>query len=55
MIRLTGFLEVTITAYRQPALVNDMLTSLVNISLTARAGNGVIDVAKKSKKGKKKK
>jgi hypothetical protein len=30
-----------------------MLTSLVNMSLTARAGNGVMSMAKKSKKSKK--
>jgi hypothetical protein len=55
VIRLTRFLEATITAYRQPASVNDMLTPLVNTSLTFRVRNEVIRVAKKSKKSKKKK
>jgi hypothetical protein len=54
VIRLTRLLEAILIAYRQPASVNDMLTRLVNTSLTSRVGNGVIHVAKKSKKSKKK-
>jgi hypothetical protein len=54
VIRLTRLLEAIPTAYRQPTSVNDMLTRLVNTSLTFRVGNGVIHVAKKSKKSKKK-
>ena len=54
MIRLTGLLEATITAYRQPAPVNDMLT-LIGQRIVDRpeSGSGVIRVAKKTKKGKK--
>jgi hypothetical protein len=53
VIRLSRLLEAIITSYRQPAWVNDMLTLVVNTSLTYRTGNGVIHVAKKSKKSKK--
>jgi len=54
VIRLTGLLEATITAYRQPVPVNDMLTlSGQHIIDRSESGSGVTRVAKKSKKGKK--
>jgi hypothetical protein len=55
VIRLTGLFVATITAYRRPAPVNDMLTlpgqHIVDLS---EPGSGVIRVSKKSKKNKKK-
>jgi uncharacterized protein (DUF2249 family) len=54
VIRLRGLLVAIVTAYRQPAPVNDTLTSpgqhIVDLS---ESGGGVMRVAKKSKKSKK--
>jgi hypothetical protein len=55
VIRLTGLLEATITAYRQPVAVNDMLTLGQHIVDLSESGSGVIRVAKKTKKTKKSK
>jgi hypothetical protein len=48
-------LEGTLTGYSTTGGVNDMLTLLVNKSLTYGVGRWVIPVAKKSKKSKGKK
>jgi hypothetical protein len=42
-----------ITAYRQPAMVNDMLTPGQQIVDPSDSGSGVVRMAKKSKKSKK--
>ena len=54
VIRLRRLFVATVTAYRQPRSVNDMLTVLgQRIVDVSESGSGVIRMAKKSKKSKK--
>jgi hypothetical protein len=55
VIRRRRLFEATVTAYRQPTPVNDMLTLSGQHTVDHLSRNGVIGMAKKSKKNKKNK